>query len=178
MSLIANPPYVRMEKLNKDDEKKYKEAFPEVAASRADILVYFFARAIELMRPGGWLAFITSNKYMRAAYGKKLRGFLRDSLIMSQVLDFGDLPVFAATSYPAVLIGQQGTGRTTAHQLRVADLTIPVRKALKRPGAIRNPGNGQQVQWTAFPLSWTATAMPTIHSCCCDKAAGFWKTPH
>ena len=130
---IANPPYVRMEKLNKDDEKKYKEAFPEVAASRADILVYFFARAIELMRPGGWLAFITSNKYMRAAYGKKLRGFLRDSLIMSQVLDFGDLPVFVATSYPAVLVGQKGMAGD-AHQMRIADLTIPVRNSLKSRG--------------------------------------------
>ena len=130
---IANPPYVRMEKLNKDDEKKYKEAFPEVAASRADILVYFFARAIELMRPGGWLAFITSNKYMRAAYGKKLRGFLRDSLIMSQVLDFGDLPVFAAISYPAVLVGQKGMAGD-AHQMRIADLTIPVRNSLKSRG--------------------------------------------
>ena len=128
--VIANPPYVRMEKLNKGDEKKYKEAFPEVSASRADILVYFYARAIELMRPGGWLAFITSNKFMRAGYGKKLRAFLRNSLAFSQVMDFGDLPVFAATSYPAVLIGRKGQA-DDGHQLRVADLTIPVRKALK-----------------------------------------------
>ena len=131
--VIANPPYVRMEKLNKDDQRKYKEAFPEVAASRADILVFFYARAIELMRPGGWLAFITSNKYMRAAYGKKLREFLRDSLIMSQVLDFGDLPVFAATSYPAVLVGQKGMAGA-AHQMRIADLSIPVRNSLKSRG--------------------------------------------
>ncbi len=136
--VIANPPYVRMEKLNKGDEKKYKEAFPEVSASRADILVYFYARAIELMRPGGWLAFITSNKYMRAAYGKKLRGFLRDSLIISQVIDFGDLPVFAATSYPAVLVGRKGTARDT-HQMRIADLTTPVRNALRSRGLSATP---------------------------------------
>ena len=136
--VIANPPYVRMEKLNKNDEVKYKGAFPEVAASRADILVYFFARAIELMRPGGWLAFITSNKYMRAAYGKKLRGFLRDSLIMSQVLDFGDLPVFAATSYPAVLVGQRGVVGD-AHQMRIANLSIPVRNSLKSRGLSATP---------------------------------------
>ena len=45
-------------------------------------------------------------------------------------MDFGDLPVFAATSYPAVLIGRKGQA-DDGHQLRVADLTIPVRKALK-----------------------------------------------
>ncbi len=136
--VIANPPYIRMEKLNKDDERNYKDAFPEVAASRADILVYFFARAIELMRASGWLAFITSNKYMRAAYGKKLRGFLRDTLTISQVMDFGDLPVFTATSYPAVLIGRGGQTEN-GHELRVADLTTPVRTALNERGLSITP---------------------------------------
>ena len=127
--VIANPPYVRHEQIGpvKADLAKL---FPSVYQGTADILVYFYARAIELMRPGGSLAFITSNKFMRAGYGKKLRAFLRNSLAFSQVMDFGDLPVFAATSYPAVLIGRKGQA-DDGHQLRVADLTIPVRKALK-----------------------------------------------
>ena len=135
--VIANPPYVRHEQIGglKPD---LAQRFPSVYQGTADILVYFFARAIELMRPGGWLAFITSNKYMRAAYGKKLRGFLRDSLIMSQVLDFGDLPVFAATSYPAVLVGQKGMA-SDAHKMRIADLTIPVRNALRNRGLSATP---------------------------------------
>ena len=94
---IANPPYVRMEKLNKDDEVKYKEAFPEVAASRADILVYFYARAIELMRPGGWLVFITSNGFTKRGYGKKLRGRLAKLLSIGTVIDFGEIKIFDAT---------------------------------------------------------------------------------
>ena len=67
--VLANPPYVRMEKLDNEDELSYSEAFPEVAASRADLLVYFYARALQILRPGGWLSFITSNKFMRAGYG-------------------------------------------------------------------------------------------------------------
>ena len=39
--VLANPPYVRMERIDNEDELFYGEAFPEVAASRADILVYF-----------------------------------------------------------------------------------------------------------------------------------------
>ena len=135
--VIANPPYVRQEQIGplKADLTKL---FPSVYQGTADILVYFYARAIQLMRPGGWLAFITSNKYMRAAYGKKLRGFLRDSLIVRQVMDFGDLPVFAATSYPAVLVGRKGTAGDD-HQMRVADLTRPVRRALKDRGLSVTP---------------------------------------
>ena len=43
-------------------------------ASRADLLVYFYARALQILKPGGWLAFITSNKFMRAGYGQGIRG--------------------------------------------------------------------------------------------------------
>ena len=74
--VLANPPYVRMEKLDNEDELSYGEAFPEVSASRADILVYFYARALQILRPGGWLSFITSNKFMRAAYGTGIREHL------------------------------------------------------------------------------------------------------
>ena len=130
---IANPPYVRMEKLNKSDEDKYKANFRVVAASRADLLVYFYARAVEVLKDGGTLAFITSNKYMRAGYGKKLRGFLTDALAISQVIDFGDLPVFTATSYPAVLVGRKGKAKD-CHKLGVADLAAPVRRDLANRG--------------------------------------------
>ena len=50
--VLANPPYVRMEKLDNEDELSYGEAFPEVAAGRADILVYFYARALQILRLG------------------------------------------------------------------------------------------------------------------------------
>jgi len=127
--VLANPPYVRMERLNKSDEDRYKANFRVVAASRADLLVYFYARAVEVLKDGGTLAFITSNKYMRAGYGKKLREFLTTTLAISQVIDFGDLPVFTATSYPAVLVGRKGASGYR-HQLQIADLAVPVRREL------------------------------------------------
>ena len=130
---LANPPYVRMEKLNKSDEDQYKANFPFVAASRADLLVYFYARAIEVLKVGGSLAFITSNKFMRAAYGKKLRKHLTTSLAISQLIDFGDLPVFTATSYPAVLVARRRLAKD-GHKLRVADLAVPVRQEFRKRG--------------------------------------------
>ena len=134
---IANPPYVRMEKLNKSDEDSYKANFPVVAASRADLYVYFFARAIEVLKNDGTLSFITSNKYMRAGYGKKLRQFLAASMTISQVIDFGDLPLFTATSYPAVLVGRKGEA-STGHQLRIADLTSASPPRVDRPWTARH----------------------------------------
>ena len=114
--VLANPPYVRMEKLDKEDEESYKEAFPEVAASRADGLVYFYARALQILRPGGWLSFITSNKFMRARYGAETREHLPATLRIQRVIDFGDLPLFEANgkaiaAYPAVLVGSRSNDK-------------------------------------------------------------------
>ena len=105
-----------------------------MAASRADILVYFYARALQILRPGGWLSFITSNKFMRAGYGEGIREHLPASLHIHRVIDFGDLPLFEANgkaiaAYPAVLVGSRSDGKAE-HALKVADLAGPVRKTL------------------------------------------------
>ena len=132
--VLANPPYVRMEKLDNEDELSYDEAFPEVSASRADILVYFYARALQILRPSGWLSFITSSKFMRAGYGAGTREHLPASLRIQRVIDFGDLPLFEAdgkaiAAYPAVLLGSR-SDEAAGHVLKVADLAGPIRKVL------------------------------------------------
>jgi len=132
--VLANPPYVRQEKLSALDQLAYERAFTEVYAGTADILVYFYGRAIQLLRPGGHLSFITSNKYMRAAYGAAIRDHLPKALQVSKVIDFGDLPVFDAASYPAVLVGQKVNEPDTAAPVSVADLTWPIRRALADSG--------------------------------------------
>ena len=105
--VVANPPYVRMEKLNKDDETKYKESFPEVAASRADVLVYFYARAIQLLRTGASLVFVTSNSFTKRRYGKKLRRHLAEILTIDTIIDFGEVKIFNATVEVFVLAARK-----------------------------------------------------------------------
>ena len=147
--VLANPPYVRMERIDNEDELFYGEAFPEVAASRADILVYFYARALQILRPGGWLSFITSNKFMRAGYGAGTREHLPSSLRIQRVIDFGDLPLFEANgkaiaAYPAVLVGSRSKD-TSDHMLAVADLAGPVHKELSDAGLKVNTENVRSV---------------------------------
>ena len=147
--VLANPPYVRMERLDNEDELFYGGAFPEVAASRADILVYFYARALQILRPGGWLSFITSNKFMRAGYGAGTREHLPASLSIQRVIDFGDLPLFEANgkaiaAYPAVLIGSRSKDMSE-HALTVADLAGPVHRELSDAGLKVNTENVRSV---------------------------------
>ena len=133
--VLANPPYVRQERLDAEDQRSYEEAFPEVHTGMADILVYFYARALQILRPGGWMSFITSNKFMRAGYGAGIREHLPASLRIHRVIDFGDLPLFEANgkaiaAYPAVLVGSRSDDSSPEHTLTVADLAGPVRKEL------------------------------------------------
>ena len=71
----------------------------------ADLLVYFYERGVKLLRDGGTIALITSNKFYRAGYGEKLRGFLARELTLHRLIDFGDAPVFEAIAYASILTG-------------------------------------------------------------------------
>lgn len=104
--VVANPPYVRGELLG-DQKPELKLTYPDVFTGTADLYVYFFARAYNLLRTGGQLSFITSNKYLRAKYGKGLRQFLAGSICLNILIDFGDLPIFDAAAYPCIAIGSK-----------------------------------------------------------------------
>ncbi|MCL4216650.1 MAG: Eco57I restriction-modification methylase domain-containing protein, partial [Candidatus Hydrogenedentes bacterium] len=106
--VLANPPYVRQE-LIKDIKPQLHHVYGSFYSGTADLYCYFYARALELLRPGGMLAFISSNKWFRAAYGSKLRTLIGTTCTISSITDFGDLPVFqSATAYPMVFIATKG----------------------------------------------------------------------
>lgn len=148
---IANPPYERMEQIS--DKGSLEQLYPNVYAGRADYYVYFYNRAIQSLRDGGTLAFISSNKYMRAGYGKKLRGYLTTRLALGQVIDFGDLPIFTATAYPSVVVGRK-TGSDDDLPLRVADLVTPIRRKIAQ--------NDQPL--TTETVNRTIDGLPTLLS--------------
>lgn len=114
---IGNPPYVRQEQLRnvtvigsdgrpqslKDALKEQYECY----TGTADLYAYFFERALQLLRVGGTLAYITSNKYLRAAYGERLRAYLAYSTHLHAILDFGDAPVFTSIAYPCIVIAEK-----------------------------------------------------------------------
>ena len=73
-AVIGNPPYVRQEQIKelKPALKKAYRAFDGMA----DLYVYFYELGLRLLRPGGRLSFVVTNKWLRAGYAEKLRGLL------------------------------------------------------------------------------------------------------
>jgi hypothetical protein len=104
--VLGNPPYVRQEKI-KDQKDELKPHYPDTYTGTADLYVYFYDRALQLLRPGGVLSYITSNKWYRAAYGEKLRAHMGKTTSLLHAIDFGDAPVFTAISYPTIVIARK-----------------------------------------------------------------------
>ncbi|HWR20344.1 MAG TPA: TaqI-like C-terminal specificity domain-containing protein, partial [Verrucomicrobiae bacterium] len=105
-AVIGNPPYVRQEGLG-DDKPFFEVAHAPVYSGVADLYVYFYHRGLSVCRKGGRFGMITSNKFLRAGYGKALRTFLAGHAV-TDIIDFRDLPVFPdATAYPLILVARR-----------------------------------------------------------------------
>jgi 23S rRNA G2445 N2-methylase RlmL len=100
--VISNPPYVRQEKI-RDLKPALKQQYHSYTGV-ADLYVYFYERAYQLLREGGVLCYISSNKYFRSGYGQKLRALLAGNTTIHQLIDFGDAPVFTAIAYPSIIL--------------------------------------------------------------------------
>ncbi|HEY3966840.1 MAG TPA: Eco57I restriction-modification methylase domain-containing protein, partial [Planctomycetaceae bacterium] len=102
-AVIGNPPYVRMELIK--PLKPFLKLRYRCHAERADLFIYFYERAIMLLRRGGYSAFIASSTWTKTKSGEGLREFLKTSASVISFLDFGDLPVFEdANTYPCVMV--------------------------------------------------------------------------
>lgn len=100
--VIANPPYIRQEKI-----KEYKAAFErnyQTYMGTADILVYFYEKAFNILREKGTLIFISSNSFLNSSFGSNLRNLLKNETSLKQVIDFAETKVFEATTETCIVL--------------------------------------------------------------------------
>ena len=118
--VIGNPPYIRHERIRhlKPALQAYFDTF---FTSTADISVYFYKRAAELLCDGGTITYICTNKFMRSGYGKNLRQFLTTGMSLQIFLDFGSVSVFEAAVDTCISLVQKCLP-VTNHTFRAATL--------------------------------------------------------
>lgn len=92
--VIGNPPYVQLQKNGGALAARYAAEGYEAMDRRADIYCLFFERGLAMLREGGALCYITSNKWLRAAYGQRLRALLARRADPGLLLDFAGGRVF------------------------------------------------------------------------------------
>lgn len=104
--VIANPPYIRQENIRELKPLLQAQRY-EVFNSTSDIYTYFYEKGWQVLKQNGLLCFISSNKWMRAKYGEKLRKFLKEKTVLKQIIDFNGYQVFDATVDTNILLFQK-----------------------------------------------------------------------
>ena len=149
--VIANPPYVRQESI-KALKPDLAKTFAKFYCGTADLYTYFYKRGIDLLNRGAHLCFIAPNKFMRASYGKNTRQLLAKEVTPRQIIDFGDLPIFDATTYPSIILVEKRTPDTndlvnTATFTDIAQIEKP-EQTLKEIGFALSPAALKAEGWT------------------------------
>jgi type I restriction-modification system DNA methylase subunit len=100
--VLGNPPYVRQELLS--SFKPYLQNHYQCYDGVADLYTYFYEKGVNILKPNGILAYIVTNKWLKAGYGKPLRKFFSEQSIFEQIVDFGHAPLFQdADTFPCII---------------------------------------------------------------------------
>lgn len=86
--VIGNPPYIQLQKDKGKLARLYENQNFQTFDRSGDIYVLFYEKGLNLLKDNRILCFITSNKWMRAGYGEKLRElFMKHNPIL--LIDLG-----------------------------------------------------------------------------------------
>ena len=112
--VIGNPPYIQLQKEAGKLAKMYKSQAFSTFASSGDIYCLFYERGNQLLKnEHGNLCFITSNKWMRAGYGQKLRDYFVENTSPQILLDLGPDVFESATVDTNILLFKKERAKTS-----------------------------------------------------------------
>ncbi len=92
--VIGNPPYIQLQNNGGELAKLYEHCQFQTFVKSGDIYCLFYEKGWQLLKPQGHLCFITSNKWMRAGYGEKTRGFFATHTNPKYLIDFAGVKIF------------------------------------------------------------------------------------
>ncbi len=92
--IIGNPPYIQLQANSGELANLLANSGYETFERTGDIYCLFYEQGYHLLKPHGTLCFITSNKWMRASYGKATRNFLATKTNPLLLVDFAGIKVF------------------------------------------------------------------------------------
>ena len=97
--VIGNPPYIRIQGLNKQISEKYKKSY-QTATKNYDIYVLFVEMGLKIAKSNAPINFIMPHKWLNADFGEGLRNLVKNKV--AKIIHFGDFQVFKASTYTAL----------------------------------------------------------------------------
>ena len=96
--VIGNPPYRRLQENGGELANLYALCEYETFDRNGDIYCLFYERGNQLLKDNGLLCYITSNKWMRAGYGEKIREYFSTKTNPQLLIDFGSNKIFESAT--------------------------------------------------------------------------------
>ena len=103
--VIANPPYVRTQTLGGIRSQALASKFG--LTGRVDLYHAFAVAITQVLRQGGSLGLLTSNRFLSVRSGKAMRSLLREEFDLQSIFDLGDTRLFEAAVLPAIVVGRK-----------------------------------------------------------------------
>ncbi len=119
-AVIGNPPYVQIQSMGEMATHLQNQNF-ETFERTGDLYGLFYELGNNILKPNGLLGFITSNKWMRANYGKKLRKYFAEQTTPKILIDLGSGIFESATVDSNILIFEKL--KTKTHSLLALDIS-------------------------------------------------------
>ena len=122
--VIGNPPYVQLQNDGGKLASLYEKQGLESFAKAGDIYCLFYEKGASLLNETGTLCFITSNKWMRAGYGEKLRSYFAKNVDPKLLVDFAGVKIFEnATVDTNILLFRKGKNKGKTQSCTTTTLT-------------------------------------------------------
>ena len=138
--VIANPPYIQLQKDGGKLGKKYDKQNYSSFTRSGDIYTLFYERGIKLLRDKGILTFITSNKWMRTKYGAKLREFFVTETSPRFIIDLGGGVFESVTVDTNILLTIKSKDHSNGRTLLGATIGKDQKKKLESLGDVLEKG--------------------------------------
>ncbi len=111
--VIGNPPYLRLEAVPEARSAAYRRACSTMAG-RADVYVGFYEHGLRALRDGGSLGFICADRWMRNAYGTRLRELVSSEWATEAIIAMTGVDAFEdeVDAYPAITVFRRAAPTT------------------------------------------------------------------
>jgi methylase of polypeptide subunit release factors len=148
--VIGNPPYIQLQKLRSDSPEQailLEEMNYHSYNRMGDIYCLFYELGCNLLKNHGILSYITSNKWMRAGYGKELREYFSNTNPLC-LIDFAGQRVFnSATVDVNIMTLEKDVNRGQTESCTVKDDCLGnLSVYIKQNSAVRRFESGDS--WT------------------------------
>lgn len=120
--VIGNPPYVQLQKNEGLLAKEYENQNFQTFERTGDIYSLFYEKGIQILKNKGTLTYITSNKWMRAGYGKKTRAFFCEHEPL-KIIDLGSGVFETATVDTNILTIRKINEKPQKYALKALDIS-------------------------------------------------------